>query len=31
MHARAIIHLNKSNNWLNDYEEQKLGEEILQS
>jgi hypothetical protein len=27
----AIVHLVKSNDWLNDYEEQKLGEKILQS
>ena len=31
MHTHAIIHLVKSNDWLNDYEEQKLGEKILQS
>ena len=31
MHTHAIIHLVKSNDWLNDYEEQKLGEQILQS
>ncbi len=27
----AVVHLVKSNDWLNDYEEQKLGEKILQS
>jgi hypothetical protein len=26
MHTHAIVHLVKSNDWLNDYEEQKLGE-----
>jgi len=31
MHTHAIIHLVKSNDWLNDYEEQKLGEKILQA
>jgi hypothetical protein len=31
MHTHAIIHLVKSNDWLNAYEEQKLGERILQS
>jgi hypothetical protein len=31
MHTHAIVHLVKSNDWLNDYEEQKLGENILQS
>ena len=31
MHTYAIAHLVKSNDWLNDYEEQKLGERILQS
>ena len=31
MHTHAIVHLIKSNDWLNDYEEQKLGEKILQS
>ena len=31
MHTHAIIRLVKSNDWLNDYEEQKLGEKILQS
>ena len=31
MHTHAIVHLVKSNDWLNDYEEQKLGERILQS
>ena len=31
MHTHAIVHLVKSNDWLNDYEEQKLGEKILQS
>jgi Domain of unknown function (DUF4337) len=31
MHTHAIVHLVKSNDWLNDYEEQRLGEEILQS
>ncbi len=31
MHTHAIIHLVKSIDWLNDYEEQKLGEKILQS
>ena len=31
MHTHAIVHLVKSNDWLNDYEEQKLGEIILQS
>ena len=29
MHTHAIIHLVRSNDWLNDYEEQKLGEKIL--
>jgi hypothetical protein len=29
--TQSIIHLFKSNDWLNDYEEQKLGEKILQS
>jgi hypothetical protein len=31
MHTESIVHLVKSNDWLNDYEEQKLGEKILQS
>jgi len=31
MHTHAIVHLVKSNDWLNDYEEQKLGENILLS
>jgi hypothetical protein len=31
MHTHAIVHLVMSNDWLNDYEEQKLGEKILQS
>ncbi|MFL6457989.1 MAG: DUF4337 family protein [Nitrososphaeraceae archaeon] len=31
MHTHAIVHLVRSNDWLNDYEEQKLGEKILQS
>ena len=31
MHTHAIVRLVKSNDWLNDYEEQKLGENILQS
>ncbi|MFL6347226.1 MAG: DUF4337 family protein [Nitrososphaeraceae archaeon] len=31
MHTHAIVHLVKSNDWLNDYEEQRLGEKILQS
>ena len=31
MHTHAIVHLVKSNDWLSDYEEQKLGERILQS
>jgi Domain of unknown function (DUF4337) len=31
MHTHAIVHLVESNDWLNDYEEQKLGEKILQS
>src|SRR3569623_3621185 len=31
MHTHAIVHLVKSNDWLYDYEEQKLGEIILQS
>ncbi|MFL6406256.1 MAG: DUF4337 family protein [Nitrososphaeraceae archaeon] len=31
MHTHSIVHLVKSNDWLNDYEEQKLGEVILQS
>jgi Domain of unknown function (DUF4337) len=31
MQTHSIIHLVKSNDWLNDYEEQKLGEKILQS
>src|ERR1044071_2373975 len=31
MHTHAIVHLVKSNDWLNDYEEQMLGEKILQS
>jgi hypothetical protein len=31
MHTQSIVHLVKSNDWLNDYEEQKLGEVILQS
>jgi hypothetical protein len=30
IHTRAIVHLVKSNDWLNDYEEQKLGEKIQQ-
>jgi hypothetical protein len=29
--TQSIVHLFKSNDWLNDYEEQKLGEKILQS
>jgi hypothetical protein len=29
MHTHAIVHLIKSNDWLNDYEGQKLGEKIL--
>jgi hypothetical protein len=31
LHTHAIVHLVKSNDWLNDYEEQRLGEKILQS
>ena len=31
MHTHAIIHLVRSNDWLNAYEEQNLGEKILQS
>jgi len=31
MQTQSIIHLVKSNDWLNDYEELKLGEKILQS
>jgi Domain of unknown function (DUF4337) len=31
MHTHAIVHLVKSIDWLNDYEEQRLGEKILQS
>jgi len=31
MQTQSITHLVKSNDWLNDYEEQKLGEIILQS
>jgi hypothetical protein len=31
MQIQSITHLVKSNDWLNDYEEQKLGEIILQS
>jgi hypothetical protein len=31
MQTQSIIHLVKSNDWLNDYEEQKLGEKMLQS
>ena len=31
MHTHAIVHLLKSNDWLNDYEEQRLEEKILQS
>src|SRR4029078_5132045 len=31
MHTHAIVHLVKSNDWLNDYEEQRLGEKILLS
>jgi hypothetical protein len=31
MHTQSIVHLVKSNDWLNDYEEQRLGEVILQS
>jgi Domain of unknown function (DUF4337) len=31
MHTHAIVHLVKPNDWLNDYEEQRLGEKILQS
>src|SRR6476661_5686381 len=31
LHTHAIVHLVKSNDWLNDYEEQRLGEQILQS
>ena len=31
MHTHAIVHLVKSNDWLNDYEEQRLGEKIPQS
>lgn len=31
MHTHAIVHLLKSNDWLNDYEEQKLEEKILES
>jgi hypothetical protein len=31
MQTQSIIHLVKSNDWLNDYEEQRLGEKILQS
>jgi len=31
MQIQSLTHLVKSNDWLNDYEEQKLGEIILQS
>lgn len=31
MQTQSIIHLVKSNDWLNDYEEQRLGEKILLS
>ena len=31
MQTQSIIHLVKFNDWLNDYEEQKLGEKMLQS
>jgi hypothetical protein len=31
MQTQSIVHLVKANDWLNDYEEQKLGEIILQS
>ena len=31
MHTHAVVHLVKSNDWLNDYEEQRLEEKILQS
>ena len=31
MHTHAIVHLVKSNDWLNDYEEQRLEEKILES
>ena len=31
LHTHAIVHLLKSNDWLNDYEEQRLEEKILQS
>ena len=31
MQTQSLTHLLKSNDWLNDYEEQKLGEIILQS
>jgi Domain of unknown function (DUF4337) len=31
IHTRAIVHLVKSIDWLNDYKEQRLGEKILQS
>ena len=31
MQIQSLTHLVKSNDWLNDYEEQKLGEMILQS
>jgi hypothetical protein len=31
MQIQSLTHLVKSNDWLNDYEEQKLGEKILQS
>jgi len=31
MQTQSIIHLVKSNDWLNDYEEQKLGGKILQA
>ena len=31
MYTHAIVHLVRSNDWLNDYEEKKLGEIILKS
>ena len=31
MQTQSLTHLLKSNDWLNDYEEQKLGETILQA
>src|SRR5947208_584077 len=31
MQTQSITHLVKSNDWLNDYEEQKLGEKLLQA